>query len=81
MKWLIIAAITAAGLIFAGDKAKEAVEEAKEPQAVVMVDQDGALTDFSGAIRFVGVCGVVCSLIWGTSIVVVSRNRKRRAEP
>lgn len=28
------------------------------------------------AIRFIGVCGVVCSLIWGASIVISSMQRK-----
>jgi hypothetical protein len=36
------------------------------------------LEPFSQALRFLGVCSVLCSLIWGISLIVSSRNRRHR---
>ena len=77
-KLIIITMLALGGAFFAGE-AIDAKKKAEEEEAGRIEQREDSLSEFSSAIRFVGACGVVCSLIWGGSIIVVSRNRARRS--
>jgi uncharacterized membrane protein YeaQ/YmgE (transglycosylase-associated protein family) len=65
----------------------EVSEEVKTPPRASQVAQEtlpvtqpegNALSDLGSSLRFVGICSVVCSVIGGTVLITVSRQRERR---
>lgn len=68
------AVLSAALFFWEGEGGTARIVEPPPVQAVEGVETLG------NAIMVAGLCSVVCSLVWGISIVVVSINRRRRRE-
>jgi len=75
-RW-IVTAVIAIGAVFLVDSA---VEEKKTLPVVEVVSEKDPLGQFGRSIRFIGICGVVSSLVWGASIIIVSHHRKGGAK-
>lgn len=64
---------------FGGDRPLEEGDRGRSVRAAVERNEAaGHLSDFGDSLRFVGMCSVACSLIGGTAVIVVARNRRRK---
>ena len=76
MHWLIVTGIIGVGAtLFLADQDND---EPPPPPAAVAAETS-SLEHLSGALRWLGGCSVVCSLIWGSSIVYTANLRRRES--
>lgn len=74
---IVVVAVGAAALIF-GSTGGESEEEAQQQQQIRIVEtQSEDARRISRAIVILGSCSVVCSLIWGGTIITVARYRRK----
>ena len=82
VKALLIAAGSAAAILLpsqlplSGGGEEQAVRNPRQPGE--QADTAKHLSDFGDSLEFVGVCSVACSLIGGTAVIVVARNRRKQ---
>lgn len=81
----IMLVLTVGSALFVSDVVKEvkANPPATETHSTAVsqsgsIDPSGEVGDLGSALRFVGVCSVVCSVIGGTVLITVSRRRVGR---
>jgi len=60
----------------AGSQPPSAISEVVKSSEVI--GESTGLENLGSALKFVGICSVVCSLIGGTVLITVSRMRERR---
>lgn len=76
---IVVVAVGAAALIFgaSGDESEAEAQQQQQEQIRIVETQSEDARRISRAIVILGSCSVVCSLIWGGTIITVARYRRK----
>lgn len=77
--WIVSVAIAVASVVLFSSGSEKEADQVVEQQVVAARAEEAAT--ISRAIVMVGLCSVLCSLIWGSSIVIVSNNKRKGVRP